>query len=151
IEIGVKLGHLFALLHLAFLFRNVVQVLQSASPRWIFAAWMLSEEHCGLLENENPFGGSSSGRGLGWLGLGPRPGPSPSPSPAATQCYFSYDHMSFSGLVKWDRLKLQDFRLGWHGPWREAQRHALDYFRKHLVTADATIVTVVDLDGKIED
>jgi hypothetical protein len=38
--------------------------------------------------------------------------------------------MSFSGLVKWDRLKLQDLRLGWHGPWREAQRHALDYLRK---------------------
>jgi len=42
-------------------------------------------------------------------------------------------------------------RLGWHGPWREAQRHALDYFRKHFVTADATVVSVVDLDGKVED
>jgi hypothetical protein len=42
--------------HVAFLFRNAVQVLQSASPRWISAAWMLSEEHRGLLENENPFG-----------------------------------------------------------------------------------------------
>ena len=28
-------------------------------------------------------------------------------------------------------------RLGWHGPWREEQRHALDYFREHFVTADA--------------
>jgi mannose/cellobiose epimerase-like protein (N-acyl-D-glucosamine 2-epimerase family) len=42
-------------------------------------------------------------------------------------------------------------RLGWPGPWREAQRHALDYFRKHFVTADATVVSVVDLDGKIGD
>jgi mannose/cellobiose epimerase-like protein (N-acyl-D-glucosamine 2-epimerase family) len=39
--------------------------------------------------------------------------------------------------------------LGW--PWREAQRHALDYFRKHFVTANATVVSVVDLDGKVED
>jgi mannose/cellobiose epimerase-like protein (N-acyl-D-glucosamine 2-epimerase family) len=42
-------------------------------------------------------------------------------------------------------------RLGWDGPWREAQRHALDYFRKHFATADATVVSVVDLDGKIGD
>jgi mannose-6-phosphate isomerase len=42
-------------------------------------------------------------------------------------------------------------RLGWHGPWREAQRHALDYFRKHFVTADATVLSVVDLDGKVGD
>src|SRR6266446_4258093 len=42
-------------------------------------------------------------------------------------------------------------RLGWHGPWAEAQRHALDYFRKHFVTANATVVSVVDLDGKIGD
>jgi len=42
-------------------------------------------------------------------------------------------------------------RLGWHGPWREAQRHALDYFRKHFITADATVVSVVDLDGKVGD
>jgi mannose/cellobiose epimerase-like protein (N-acyl-D-glucosamine 2-epimerase family)/glycosyltransferase involved in cell wall biosynthesis len=42
-------------------------------------------------------------------------------------------------------------RLGWQGPWREAQRHALDYFRKHFVSADATVVSVVDLDGKIGD
>jgi mannose/cellobiose epimerase-like protein (N-acyl-D-glucosamine 2-epimerase family) len=42
-------------------------------------------------------------------------------------------------------------RLGWDGPWREAQRHALDYFRKHFVTADATVVSVVDLDGKSND
>src|SRR5262249_3977172 len=42
-------------------------------------------------------------------------------------------------------------RLGWHGPWREAQRHALDYFRKHFVTANATVVSVVDLDGKVGD
>ena len=42
-------------------------------------------------------------------------------------------------------------RLGWHGPWREAVRHALDYFRQHFVTADATVVSVVDLDGKVSD
>jgi len=42
-------------------------------------------------------------------------------------------------------------RLGWHGPWRAAQRHALDYFRKHFVAADATVVSVVDLDGKVGD
>jgi len=42
-------------------------------------------------------------------------------------------------------------RLGWEGPWREAQRHALDYFRKHFVTADATVVSVVDLDGTVSD
>src|SRR5438876_6086958 len=42
-------------------------------------------------------------------------------------------------------------RLGWRGHWREAQRHALDYLRKHFVTADATVVSVVDLDGKVGD
>jgi mannose/cellobiose epimerase-like protein (N-acyl-D-glucosamine 2-epimerase family)/glycosyltransferase involved in cell wall biosynthesis len=42
-------------------------------------------------------------------------------------------------------------RLGWQGPWREAQRHALDYFREHFITADATVVSVVDLDGKVAD
>jgi mannose/cellobiose epimerase-like protein (N-acyl-D-glucosamine 2-epimerase family) len=42
-------------------------------------------------------------------------------------------------------------RLGWHGPWREAQRHALDYFRKHFISANATVVSVVDLDGKVSD
>jgi mannose-6-phosphate isomerase len=42
-------------------------------------------------------------------------------------------------------------RLGWHGPWREAQRHALDYLREHFVTANATVVSVVDLDGKVGD
>jgi mannose/cellobiose epimerase-like protein (N-acyl-D-glucosamine 2-epimerase family) len=42
-------------------------------------------------------------------------------------------------------------RLGWHGPWREAQRHALDYLRKHFIAADATVVSVVDLAGKISD
>jgi mannose/cellobiose epimerase-like protein (N-acyl-D-glucosamine 2-epimerase family)/glycosyltransferase involved in cell wall biosynthesis len=42
-------------------------------------------------------------------------------------------------------------RLGWNGPWREAAQHALDYFRKHFVTADATVASVVGLDGKIDD
>src|SRR5262245_43670317 len=32
-----------------------------------------------------------------------------------------------------------------------AQRHALDYLRKHFVTANATVVSVVDLDGKVGD
>src|SRR5262245_12998051 len=39
-------------------------------------------------------------------------------------------------------------RLGWRGPWREAARHALDYFRTHFPHADATVASVVDLDGK---
>jgi mannose/cellobiose epimerase-like protein (N-acyl-D-glucosamine 2-epimerase family) len=42
-------------------------------------------------------------------------------------------------------------RLGWDGPWREAMRHALDYFRKYFVTADATVLSVVDVDGNISD
>src|SRR5262245_24317515 len=42
-------------------------------------------------------------------------------------------------------------RLGWRGPWREAQRHALEYFHKHFVTADATVVSVVGLDGGVSD
>ncbi len=42
-------------------------------------------------------------------------------------------------------------RLGWTGPWREAARHALDFLRAHFVSADATVVSVVDLDGKVAD
>src|SRR5439155_23429205 len=42
-------------------------------------------------------------------------------------------------------------RLGWHGPWREAQRHALDYLRNHFIAADATVVSVVYLDGNVGD
>jgi mannose/cellobiose epimerase-like protein (N-acyl-D-glucosamine 2-epimerase family) len=42
-------------------------------------------------------------------------------------------------------------RLGWNGPWREAMRHALDYFGKYFVTADATVASVVDLDGRVGD
>jgi mannose/cellobiose epimerase-like protein (N-acyl-D-glucosamine 2-epimerase family)/glycosyltransferase involved in cell wall biosynthesis len=42
-------------------------------------------------------------------------------------------------------------RLGWNGPWREAMRHALDYFAKHFVAADATVASVVDLEGKVSD
>jgi mannose/cellobiose epimerase-like protein (N-acyl-D-glucosamine 2-epimerase family) len=42
-------------------------------------------------------------------------------------------------------------RLGWLGPWREAQRHALDYFREHFIAADATVVSVVGLDGEVSD
>jgi mannose/cellobiose epimerase-like protein (N-acyl-D-glucosamine 2-epimerase family) len=42
-------------------------------------------------------------------------------------------------------------RLGWDGPWRDAMRHALDYFGKYFVTADATVVSVVDVDGKVSD
>jgi mannose/cellobiose epimerase-like protein (N-acyl-D-glucosamine 2-epimerase family)/glycosyltransferase involved in cell wall biosynthesis len=42
-------------------------------------------------------------------------------------------------------------RLGWNGPWREAAQHALDYFRGHFVTADATVASLVDLDGKVKD
>jgi mannose/cellobiose epimerase-like protein (N-acyl-D-glucosamine 2-epimerase family)/glycosyltransferase involved in cell wall biosynthesis len=42
-------------------------------------------------------------------------------------------------------------RLGWNGPWREAAEHALDYFRKHFVSPDDTVVSVVDLDGRCRD
>jgi mannose-6-phosphate isomerase len=42
-------------------------------------------------------------------------------------------------------------RLGWPGPWREAQRHALDYFREHFIAADSTVVSVVGLDGEVSD
>ena len=42
-------------------------------------------------------------------------------------------------------------RLGWNGPWREASHHALEYFRQHFVTADATVVSLVDLDGRPVD
>jgi len=38
-------------------------------------------------------------------------------------------------------------RLGWKGPWREAARHALEYFQKHFVVAGDTVVSVVDTDG----
>jgi mannose/cellobiose epimerase-like protein (N-acyl-D-glucosamine 2-epimerase family)/glycosyltransferase involved in cell wall biosynthesis len=39
-------------------------------------------------------------------------------------------------------------RLGWRGPWREASRHALEYFREHFVAPDATVASLVDLDGR---
>ena len=42
-------------------------------------------------------------------------------------------------------------RLGWSGPWREAALHALDYFRRHFVSANATVVSAVDLDGRVHD
>ena len=42
-------------------------------------------------------------------------------------------------------------RLGWNGPWRDAVRHALDYFGRHFITADATVVSLVGLDGKVSD
>ena len=42
-------------------------------------------------------------------------------------------------------------RLGWNGPWRDAVRHALDYFREHFIAADATVASMVDLDGKVSD
>ena len=42
-------------------------------------------------------------------------------------------------------------RLGWDGPWREAALHGLEYFRNYFVTKDATIVSVVGLDGQTED
>jgi mannose-6-phosphate isomerase len=41
--------------------------------------------------------------------------------------------------------------LGWRGPWREAARHALDFFQAHFVAADDTVVSVVDLDGRCRD
>jgi mannose/cellobiose epimerase-like protein (N-acyl-D-glucosamine 2-epimerase family)/glycosyltransferase involved in cell wall biosynthesis len=42
-------------------------------------------------------------------------------------------------------------RLGWDGPWREAVRHALDFFARCFVTADDTVASVVGLDGKVLD
>src|SRR5712691_3154095 len=42
-------------------------------------------------------------------------------------------------------------RLGWNGPWREAAQHALDYFREHFVTSDATVASLVDLDGQVRE
>jgi mannose/cellobiose epimerase-like protein (N-acyl-D-glucosamine 2-epimerase family) len=30
-------------------------------------------------------------------------------------------------------------------------RHALDYFAEHFVAADATVASVVDLEGKVSD
>jgi mannose/cellobiose epimerase-like protein (N-acyl-D-glucosamine 2-epimerase family)/glycosyltransferase involved in cell wall biosynthesis len=42
-------------------------------------------------------------------------------------------------------------RLGWNGPWREAAQHALDYFHKHFIAADDTVVSIVDLDGRCRD
>ncbi|MFL6798038.1 MAG: AGE family epimerase/isomerase [Xanthobacteraceae bacterium] len=38
-------------------------------------------------------------------------------------------------------------RLGWNGPWREAAAHALAYLDKHFICADATVASVVGLDG----
>jgi mannose/cellobiose epimerase-like protein (N-acyl-D-glucosamine 2-epimerase family)/glycosyltransferase involved in cell wall biosynthesis len=42
-------------------------------------------------------------------------------------------------------------QLGWAGPWQEAAQHALDYFREHFATADGTVVSAVDLDGRVCD
>lgn len=42
-------------------------------------------------------------------------------------------------------------RLGWEGPWREAARHALDFFAGCFITADGTVASVVGLDGKVLD
>ncbi len=42
-------------------------------------------------------------------------------------------------------------RLGWTGPWREAATHALDHVRKRFITADATVASVVGLDGKAHE
>jgi mannose/cellobiose epimerase-like protein (N-acyl-D-glucosamine 2-epimerase family) len=42
-------------------------------------------------------------------------------------------------------------RLGWNGPWREAARHALDYFGRHFITADGTVASVVELDGRARE
>jgi mannose/cellobiose epimerase-like protein (N-acyl-D-glucosamine 2-epimerase family)/glycosyltransferase involved in cell wall biosynthesis len=42
-------------------------------------------------------------------------------------------------------------RLGWTGPWQQAQQHALDYLRRHFVMADATVASAVGLDGNVVD
>ncbi len=40
-------------------------------------------------------------------------------------------------------------RIGWNGAWRGAAQHAFAYFRKHFVTGDGTVASVVGLDGKV--
>jgi mannose/cellobiose epimerase-like protein (N-acyl-D-glucosamine 2-epimerase family)/glycosyltransferase involved in cell wall biosynthesis len=42
-------------------------------------------------------------------------------------------------------------RLSWNGPWRNAARHALDFFARYFISADGTVASVVDLDGKVLD
>jgi mannose-6-phosphate isomerase len=42
-------------------------------------------------------------------------------------------------------------RLGWDGPWREAAQHALAYLRDRFVCANSTVVSVVELDGRVGD
>ena len=42
-------------------------------------------------------------------------------------------------------------RLGWNGPWQAAARHALDYLQAHFLTADVTLVSVVDTSGAVLD
>lgn len=42
-------------------------------------------------------------------------------------------------------------RLGWNGPWRQAAQHALDYLQAHFITADGTIVSVVETSGVVSD
>ena len=42
-------------------------------------------------------------------------------------------------------------RLGWNGPWREAALHALAYLRDRFISANATVVSVVGLDGRVGD
>lgn len=42
-------------------------------------------------------------------------------------------------------------RLGWHGPWREAARHALADLRKRFVRSDGTVLATVVRDGSVVD
>jgi mannose-6-phosphate isomerase len=42
-------------------------------------------------------------------------------------------------------------RLGWHGPWWEAGRHALSCLRERFVRSDGTVVAAVAQDGVIVD
>jgi mannose-6-phosphate isomerase len=42
-------------------------------------------------------------------------------------------------------------RIGWIGPWREAAEHALVCLGKHFVSKDDTVVSVVDVDGRVSD
>jgi mannose/cellobiose epimerase-like protein (N-acyl-D-glucosamine 2-epimerase family) len=42
-------------------------------------------------------------------------------------------------------------RLGWNGPWREAEQHALSFLCERFAQSDGTVCSTVDQDGTILD
>jgi mannose-6-phosphate isomerase len=42
-------------------------------------------------------------------------------------------------------------RLGWNGPWREAEQHALHFLRERFAQSDGTVCSTVDQDGRVLD